>query len=150
MGNDELARSGFEAFLRGDWDALAEIMDPDVEWLWHEPGEWDCHDRTKVLATLFDRQREGVVAGLNNVVAVDDRVGEDQIGRGMVRSWTPLEFAGRAGLILSHARRALRELSDEDPPLVWGDVDAGTGLELWWLLPAGLNELDRLQAAEGC
>jgi len=31
---------------------------------------------------------------------------------------------------------------------VWGDVDAGTGEELWWLLPSGLNELDRLEAGE--
>ena len=35
-----------------------------------------------------------------------------------------------------------------DPPLVWGDVDAVTGTELWWLLPSGLNELDRLEALE--
>ena len=47
---------------------------PGVEWLWHEPGDWDCHDRRKVLATLFERQREGVVTGLNAVVAVDERV----------------------------------------------------------------------------
>jgi len=45
-----------------------------VEWLWHEPGDWDCHDRRKVLAALFERQREGVVTGLNAVVAVDERV----------------------------------------------------------------------------
>ena len=73
-GNDELVRSSFDAFLRGDWNALAEVMDPGVEWLWHEPGDWDCHDRRKVLATLFERQREGVVTGLNAVVAVDERV----------------------------------------------------------------------------
>ena len=73
-GNDELVRSSFDAFLRGDWDALAEVMDPGVEWLWHEPGDWDCHDRRKVLATLFERHREGVVSGLNAVVAVDERV----------------------------------------------------------------------------
>jgi uncharacterized protein len=73
-GNDDLVRSSFDAFLRGDWNALAEVMDPGVEWLWHEPGEWDCHDRRKVLATLFERQREGVVTGLNAVVAVDERV----------------------------------------------------------------------------
>src|SRR3954449_2152205 len=73
-GNDELVRSSFDAFLRGDWEALSRVMDPEVEWLWYEPGEWDCHDRKKVLATLFDRQREGVVTGLNNVVAVDERV----------------------------------------------------------------------------
>ena len=46
----------------------------------------------------------------------------------------------------SHTRRGLQELREQDPPLVWGDVDAGTGEELWWLLPSGLNELDRLEA----
>ena len=25
-------------------DGLSRVMDPGVEWLWHEPGEWDCHD----------------------------------------------------------------------------------------------------------
>ena len=73
-GNDELVRSSFDAFLRGDFDALGRVMDPGVEWLWYEPGEWDCHDRDKVLATLRDRQTEGVVTGLNAVVAVDERV----------------------------------------------------------------------------
>src|SRR3954464_8446705 len=73
-GNDELVRSSFDAFLRGDWDALSQVMDPGVEWLWYEPGDWDCHDRKRVLATLFERQREGVVTGLNAVVAVDERV----------------------------------------------------------------------------
>src|SRR3954453_7090311 len=72
--NEELVRSSFDAFLRGDWDALSRVMDPGVEWLWYEPGDWDCHDRTKVLATLFKRQREGVVTALNAVVAVDERV----------------------------------------------------------------------------
>ena len=37
-GNDELVRSSFDAFLRGDWDALAEVMDPGVEWLWPGPA----------------------------------------------------------------------------------------------------------------
>jgi ketosteroid isomerase-like protein/ankyrin repeat protein len=73
-GNDELVRSSFDAFLRGDWDALSRVMDPGVEWLWYEPGDWDCHDRKKVLATLVERQRDGVVTGLNAVVAVDERV----------------------------------------------------------------------------
>ena len=72
--NAELVRASFDAFLRGDWQALSDVMDPAVEWLWHEPGDCDCHDRRKVLATLFERQREGVVTGLNAVVEVDERV----------------------------------------------------------------------------
>ena len=74
IGNDDLVRSSFDAFLRGDWDTVAQVMDPGVQWLWYEPGEWDCHDRRKVLATLFERQREGIVTGLKAVVAVDERV----------------------------------------------------------------------------
>ena len=27
-------------------------MDPEVEWLWYEPGDWDCRDRKKALATF--------------------------------------------------------------------------------------------------
>lgn len=73
-GNAELVRSSFDAFLRGDWHALSDVMDPGVEWLWYEQGDWDCHDRKKVLATLFERRREGVVTGLNAVVEVDERV----------------------------------------------------------------------------
>ncbi len=66
--NAELVREGFQAFLRGDFDTLSEIMDPAVQWLWFEAGEWDCHDREKVLATLRERQREGVITNLDNVV----------------------------------------------------------------------------------
>jgi ketosteroid isomerase-like protein len=81
-GNDQLVRSSFDAFLRGDWNALAEVMAPDVQWLWYEPGDWDCHDRRKVLATLFERQREGVVTELADVVAVDERVFVEVAGAG--------------------------------------------------------------------
>jgi hypothetical protein len=75
-------------------------------------------------------------------------MGQDQPGRGRVRRWTSLEVAERAGLVLNYTRRALRELREADPPLVWSDVDARRGDELWWLLPDGLNELDRLEAGE--
>jgi ketosteroid isomerase-like protein len=89
VGNDELVRSSFDAFLRGDWNALAEVMAPDVQWLWYEPGDWDCHDRRKVLATLFERQREGVVTALEDVVAVDERVFVEVTGPRLVESGLP-------------------------------------------------------------
>ena len=34
-GNAELVRSSFDAFLRGDWDALSRTLDPGVQWLWY-------------------------------------------------------------------------------------------------------------------
>src|SRR5829696_3847511 len=36
-GAAEFVRSRFEAFLRGDWDALSQAMDPAVQWLTPEP-----------------------------------------------------------------------------------------------------------------
>jgi ketosteroid isomerase-like protein len=73
MGNAELVRSSFDAFLRGDWHALSDVLDPGVEWLWHEPGDWDCHDR-RSAGHAVRAQREGVVTGLEAVVEVGDRV----------------------------------------------------------------------------
>ena len=96
--NDELVRSSFDAFLRGDWDALAEVMDPHVEWLWYEPGDWDCHDRRKVLETLFERQREGVVTGLNNVVAVGERVFVEVTGPRLAERGVP---GGQACMVVT-------------------------------------------------
>ena len=65
-GNDELVRSMFDAFLRGDLDALSSLMDPAVQWLCSEPGDWDCHDRDEVLARLRDRHAEGGVTDLTD------------------------------------------------------------------------------------
>ena len=105
-GNDELVRSSFDAFLRGDWDALARVMDPEVQWLWYEPGDWDCHDRKKVLATLFERQREGVVTGLNAVVAVDERVFVEITGSRLTDWGLP---GGRACMVVTvHDGRIVR------------------------------------------
>jgi len=80
--NDALVRSLFDAFLRGDFDALSGVMDPELEWLCSEPGDWDCHDRDEVLARLRERHEGGMVTGLNDVVAVDDRVFVEVTGPG--------------------------------------------------------------------
>jgi uncharacterized protein len=96
--NAELVRTSFAAFLRGDWQALSDVMDPAVEWLWYEPGEWDCHDRRKVLATLFERQREGVVTGLNEVVEADDRVFVEVAGAKLAEWGLP---GGRACMVVT-------------------------------------------------
>ena len=104
--NDELVRTSFDAFLAGDWEALSQVMAPDVQWLWHEPGDWDCHDRRKVLATLFERQREGVVTALNRVVAVEDRVFVEITGPRLTEWGLP---GGRACMVITvHGGRIVR------------------------------------------
>jgi ketosteroid isomerase-like protein len=53
------ARTGLEAWQRGDVDALARLLDPAVELTWWEPGDWDCHGREAVLTLLRKRIGEG-------------------------------------------------------------------------------------------
>jgi hypothetical protein len=66
--NAALVRRGFEAFLRGDFDALREVLDPGAQWLWWEPIPGDCHDPDKILETLRARHEEGVVTALDDVI----------------------------------------------------------------------------------
>lgn len=76
MSNDnvERVRRGFEAFERGDLDPIERMIDPDVEWIAHEPGPWDCHGRDQVMGVIRDRLREGVTGSLDEVIGADDRV----------------------------------------------------------------------------
>ena len=53
------ARAGVEAWQRGDVEALAAFLDPEVELTWWEPGDWDCHGREAVLAMLRERVASG-------------------------------------------------------------------------------------------
>src|SRR5262245_42104092 len=61
MGSEtlEIARRGFTAWQQGDFDTIEAILDPDVQWLSFEPGEWDCQDRTDLMRTVRDRYDEG-------------------------------------------------------------------------------------------
>ena len=47
----EKARAGLQAWQDGDLAALKELLDPDVELFWWEPGDWDCRGRDDVAPT---------------------------------------------------------------------------------------------------
>src|SRR2546421_10374777 len=71
-----VAQQGFDAWRRGDFDALEAIFAPDVEWRWFEPGDWDCHHRDDAIRTLRQRHAAGFAAGrLNFHDAGPDAVG---------------------------------------------------------------------------
>jgi ketosteroid isomerase-like protein len=61
-----VAQQGFDAWRRGDFDALEAIFAPDVEWRWFEPGDWDCHSRDDVVRTLRQRHAAGFAEGRLN------------------------------------------------------------------------------------
>jgi ketosteroid isomerase-like protein len=71
----EKTRGGLEAWQRGDIEALAPLLDPEVELTWWEPGVWDCHGREAVLLMLRERVAEG--AGASEIELID--AGEDAI-----------------------------------------------------------------------
>ena len=56
-------RAGLEAWQRGEVSALEPLLDPAVELLWWESGEWDCRGREAVLACLRERAAPGVAGG---------------------------------------------------------------------------------------
>src|SRR6266566_1493325 len=58
-----VAQQGFDAWRRGDFDALEAIFASDVEWRWFEPGDWDCHSRDDVMRTLRQRHAAGFAEG---------------------------------------------------------------------------------------
>lgn len=123
-GNADLVRTGFEAFLRGDFDALEQVMDPGVQWLWYEPGDWDCHDREEVLSTLRERQREGVVTALNAVVATDERVFVEVTGPRLEQQGLP---GGQACMVVTVRDGRIVRMQDYPSR---GAALAGAGLPL--------------------
>jgi ketosteroid isomerase-like protein len=74
--NVETARRGFEAALRGDLDAIAELLDPDVKWHGGDPtAAGSCQNRDQALA--FMRQAEAIRGAgfeLVDVVGAGDKV----------------------------------------------------------------------------
>jgi ketosteroid isomerase-like protein len=68
-------RAGLEAWQRGEVSALEPLLDPAVELLWWERGEWDCHGRDAVLQCLRERVATGAGgAELELVEAGEDRL----------------------------------------------------------------------------
>ena len=59
----EIAREGLEAWRKGDFETIEEILDPNVEWRWFEPGQWDCQGRDDVIRTLRERYDQGFARG---------------------------------------------------------------------------------------
>src|SRR3954453_18470302 len=96
--NADLVRSGFEAFLRGDFDALRELLDPAAQWLYWEPIPGDCHDPKKIIATLRERHGEGVVSGVENIIGGGEKLLVEITGPRMEESGLP---EGRAAMVLT-------------------------------------------------
>jgi ketosteroid isomerase-like protein len=77
--NEALIRTAYAAYLRGELDALLELVHPDLEWTYLDPGLADpplqtCHGRGEVEAALRRQAQQGLTAQLEEVLANADRV----------------------------------------------------------------------------
>jgi ketosteroid isomerase-like protein len=67
-GNLEIVRRGFEAFSRGDLDAVAAFLDPEVRWHGGDPSaEGACVNRDQALR-FMRRRRDPAVNPLPEIV----------------------------------------------------------------------------------
>jgi ketosteroid isomerase-like protein len=81
----ELARRGYEAVRRGDFDMVSEFLDPDVKWHAGDPtAEFACHNRREALEWMRRARRRGPIGELvelidagDQVVVIMRRTGED-------------------------------------------------------------------------
>jgi ketosteroid isomerase-like protein len=77
VSNVELARRGFEAIARGDFDAVAGMLDPNVRWHGGDPEDENaCKNRKQALAWMQRAPRRGTgpLPALVDVVEGGDRV----------------------------------------------------------------------------
>jgi ketosteroid isomerase-like protein len=72
--NVDLVLSGYQAFLAGDFDHLAGLLDDDVEWHGPSAGELGASERESVLEVLANRLDGLPRIVLERCVGVGDQV----------------------------------------------------------------------------
>jgi ketosteroid isomerase-like protein len=71
----EVARRGYEAVRRGDFDTVREFLDPDVKWHAGDPTyEYACHNRKQALAWMQRARDRGPIGELVEVIGAGDKV----------------------------------------------------------------------------
>jgi ketosteroid isomerase-like protein len=70
----ELLLRGYHAFVDGDFDAMEEMLDPDVEWV--PSGESDAIviSRDRVLEVVAERAAENYHVVVDRAIGLADRV----------------------------------------------------------------------------
>jgi ketosteroid isomerase-like protein len=73
--NVELVRRGYEAVVAGDFDAISELLDPDVKWHGGDPDSpGACRNRGQALAFMRNALGTATTRELVDVVDAGDRV----------------------------------------------------------------------------
>jgi ketosteroid isomerase-like protein len=70
----EVVVRGYRAFIDGDFDAIAELLDDEVEWYPLGGGPYSFADHAAVLGVVAERYREQYRVELERCVGVGDQV----------------------------------------------------------------------------
>jgi len=70
----EVVVRGYRAFIDGDFEAIAELLDPEVEWFPLDPGPLSFVDHEDAVAVVAERYREQYRVELERCVGVGDQV----------------------------------------------------------------------------
>ena len=69
----ELARRGYAAAQRGDFDTVREFLDPDVKWHGGDPST-GCQNRRQALEWMRGARRRGPIGELVDLIDAGDQV----------------------------------------------------------------------------
>jgi ketosteroid isomerase-like protein len=77
--NENLIRTAYEAYSRGDLSQLLELVDPDLEWTYLDPAfenpePQTCRGRPELERALQGQAGRGLVSQLDEVTAHGDKV----------------------------------------------------------------------------
>jgi ketosteroid isomerase-like protein len=73
--NLELARRGYEAVRRGDFDTVREFLDPDVKWHAGDPAaEFACQNRKQALEWMRGARTRGPIGELVELIDAGEKV----------------------------------------------------------------------------
>ena len=70
----EVVVRGYRAFIDGDFEAIAELLHPDIEWYPLDAGPLSFVDHAEVLGVVAERYREQYRVELERCVGVGDQV----------------------------------------------------------------------------
>jgi ketosteroid isomerase-like protein len=70
----ELVLRGYHAFVDGDFDAMAAMLDPDVEWVPAGESETIVLSRDRVLEVVAERAAENYHVVVDRAIGLADRV----------------------------------------------------------------------------
>lgn len=70
----EVVVRGYRAFIDGDFEAIAELLDPDVEWYPLDAGPLAYVDQEDALTVVAERYREQYRVELERCVGEGDQV----------------------------------------------------------------------------